>query len=272
MHAATDAASCPLDWRLFLPPSWDGVRAAGRRARCGIPADLHHRPTWRLAIEMLDELAGLGLHPAVLAADAGYGTNARFRRALTERGLAYAVQVKGELTAYGEQARPHTPAYGGRGPHPLPRYRQRPVSLRAHVLAAGHAAARTLTWRHASRGPMTAPFVLLRVRPAGRRPHPAADGTIPAQWLIAQWPASAAEPIKYWLSNLPADLPAATLVRLAKARWRIEHDYRELKTGLGLDHFEGRSFTGWHRHLTLVTAAHLFITQQRTDPKTPPTA
>ena len=91
--------------------------------------------------------------------------------------------------------------------------------------------------------------------------------TMPEQWLIAEWPAGAPEPTDYWLASLPADTPISTMVRLAKIRWRIEHDYRELKTGLGLDHFEGRSWTGWHRHVTLVTAAHLFITMLRHDPK-----
>ncbi|WP_067833929.1 IS701 family transposase [Actinomadura kijaniata] len=267
VHAATDTASCPLNWRLFIPDAWDGPQAADRRARCGIPATECHRPKWRLAIEMLDELAGWGLYPAVVVADSDYGNNALFRRGLAARGLAYAVQVTGELTAYDAAAVPQRPPYGGRGPRPLPRYRDRPVSLREHVLAAGAAQARTLRWRHGARGPLRARFVLLRVRVAGRRPRPQADGVIAEQWLIAQWPAGAAEPVKYWLSNLPADFPAAMLVRLAKARWRIEHDYRELKTGLGLDHFEGRSFTGFHRHLTLVTAAHLFVTEQRLDPK-----
>ncbi|MFD7916115.1 transposase, partial [Streptomyces sp. NPDC059752] len=96
-----------------------------------------------------------------------------------------------------------------------------------------------------------------------------ADGTIPLSWLITQWPEGETEPVKYWISNLPADIPAKDLVRLAKTRWRIEHDYRELKTALGLDHFEGRSFIGWHRHVTLVTAAHLFLTEQRRAPKAP---
>lgn len=142
-----------------------------------------------------------------------------------------------------------------------------PVSLCEHVLAAGHGQALTVTWRRGSKGQMRARFMFLRVRPAGRRPKPAADGTIGLRWLIAQWPKDADEPAKYWLSNLPANLPPGVLVRLAKTRWRIEHDYRELKTALGLDHFEGRSWDGWHRHVTLVTAAHLFLTEQRTAPK-----
>ncbi|MBL1095052.1 IS701 family transposase [Streptomyces siderophoricus] len=269
VHAASDTASCPLSWRLFLPATWDGPDAEARRRACRIPDTEHHRPKWQLALDMLDELAAAGLRPAVLVADAGYGANADFRRGLDGRGLAWTLQVKGEMTAHGEEAVPYQPDYGGLGPRPLPRYRTRPAALREHVLAAGRTSGRTLTWRKGSKAAMSSHFVLLRVRLAGRRPKPAADGTIPLVWLIAQWPEGEAEPVKYWISNLPADLPAKDLVRLAKARWRIEHDYRELKTALGLDHFEGRSFVGWHRHVTLVTAAHLFLTEQRRHPKAP---
>ena len=116
------------------------------------------------------------------------------------------------------------------------------------------------------------------VVPAERREYGAAeatllagggllDGVLPERWLIAEWPDDQPEPVTYWLSSLPATTSPADLVRYAKIRWRIEHDYRELKTGLGLDHFEGRSWQGWHRHVTLVTAAHLFLTLLRGDPK-----
>ncbi|MFE6667178.1 IS701 family transposase [Streptomyces sp. NPDC057697] len=269
VHAASDTASCPLSWRLFLPGSWDQPEAADRRARCRIPEGEHHRPKWQLALDMLDELATVGLRPAVLVADTGYGANADFRHGLEDRGLAYALQVKGEMTAHTESAVPYQPPYGGLGPRPLPRYRTRPVSLREHVVAAGRGSAVAVTWRKGSKAAMSARFVFLRVRLAGRRPKPAPDGVIGPRWLIAQWPEGENEPVKYWISNLPADIPTRDLVRLAKLRWRIEHDYRELKTTLGLDHFEGRSFTGWHRHVTLVTAAHLFLTEQRSCPKVP---
>ena len=92
-------------------------------------------------------------------------------------------------------------------------------------------------------------------------------GALPACWLLAEWPPEADEPSGYWLSTLPKDTPLEELVRLAKIRWRVEHDYRELKTGLGLDHFEGRSFTGWHRHVTLAVLAQAFWTMIRNDPK-----
>ncbi|WTK98712.1 transposase [Streptomyces sp. NBC_01508] len=137
VHAASDTASCPLSWRLFLPGSWDGSVAAGRRARCRISEGEHHRSKWQPALDMLDELAAVGLRPAVLVADTGYGANADFRHGLEDRGLAYALRVKGEMTAHAESAVPLQPLYGGLGPRSLPRYRTHPVSLREHVLAQG---------------------------------------------------------------------------------------------------------------------------------------
>ncbi|MGW2200069.1 IS701 family transposase, partial [Streptosporangium sp. NPDC001682] len=272
VHAITDVSSCPLNWRLFLPASWDQNQAAdpqvaeqigARRARCAIPATERHRPKWQMALEMLDELAVWGLTAPVVVADAAYGDNAHLRAALAERGLCYVLQVKGAITAHWVHAEPETPPYRGLGPWPKPRYRTKPISLREHVLAAGRAAATTLTWRDGSKGSLTSQFVILPVRVAGRKPRPADDGSLPISHLIAQWPHGESEPVKYWLSNLPVGIAPAELVTLAKIRWRIEHDYRELKTALGLDHFEGRSWTGWHRHVTLVSAAHLFCTELR---------
>jgi SRSO17 transposase len=111
-------------------------------------------------------------------------------------------------------------------------------------------------------------FLFLRVRPAARahrRAHRGRD--LPVRWLIVEWPPEASEPTRYWFSDLPRSTPEEILVRLAKLRWRIEHDYRELTDGLGLDHYEGRTWTGWHHHVTLVSAAHGFLTLQRPDLK-----
>ena len=131
-----------------------------------------------------------------------------------------------------------------------------------------------MTWRQdtkATKGnptaAMTSHFLAIRVRPANRDIPRAADGSLPDCWLLAEWPPEADEPTDYWLSTLPEDIPISELVRLAKIRWRIEHDCRELKTGLGLDHFEGRSYQGWHHHVTLVSLAHAFLTLERLNPK-----
>jgi SRSO17 transposase len=312
VHAVTDTASCPLDWRLFLPESWDaakagpaavkaakakqhktlknapraaapaapadvdaaGVAAAAteaarqRRRKSAIPDGEGHRPKWMLAIEMLDGLAEHGLRPPLVAADSGYGDSGPFRAALDERGIAYSVQVKGETLAHRSDAVPVPPIWSGQGRPPTrPDYPDDPVSIAQRVLAAGRDTATTITWREGSKGTLSSQFVFLRVRPAGHRIPRADDGTLPERWLIAEWPDDEPEPVTYWLTSQPATTEPADLIRTAKIRWRIEHDYRELKTGLGLDHFEGRSWTGWHRHVTLVTAAHLFITLLRHDPK-----
>lgn len=118
-----DNPGFPMSWRLFLPSAWDRPEAAVRQRACRTPETEHHRPKWQLALDMLDELAATGLRPAVLVADTGYGTNADFRRSLEDHGLAYVLQTKGEMTAHGEEAVPHQPAYGRLGPRPLPRYR-----------------------------------------------------------------------------------------------------------------------------------------------------
>ena len=308
VHAVTDAASVAINWALFLPESWDdttttdadtGVQIRRRRARCKIPEAVRHREKWRLALDMLDQVTGApagdrvegerrvegecrvdgggwGLPRRTIVADAGYGDVTGFRLGLEQRGLHYVVAVKGSTSAYSVDSVPTAPAYSGRGRPPKPRYREDPSNLTALALAAGRNAVTHLTWRRGSRrtpanptAAMRSHFLAIRVRPANREIPRNADGSLPECWLIAEWPPDKAEPTDYWLSNLPADTPLQQLVRLAKIRWRIEHDYRELKDGLGLDHFEGRSYTGWHRHVTLATLAQAFCTLLRNDPKAP---
>jgi SRSO17 transposase len=246
-----------LDWRLFLPQEWDAD--GERRTRAKIPDEVRHREKWRLALDTLDELLEWGLERRVVQADGGYGDITAFRVGLEERELEYVVQVKATTSAHPTDAAPVTPTYRGRGRPPTARYPDRPSSLRALVLQAGADAARPVSWREGDRGPLTSRFVVLRVRPANDAQRQD-DGVLPERWLLAEWPAGKDEPVKYWLSNLPPDTPLARLVQLAKLRWRIEHDYRELKQCLGLDHYEGRSYRGLHHHLTCVTVAHAFLT------------
>ena len=297
VHLVNERASCAADWRLFCPESWDdkalgdpvqAARAASRRTRAGIPDDVRHKEKWRLALEMIDEMAGPGgwgvleqvtagggARP-VVTADAGYGDSTAFRMELGQRGWQYIVAVKGTTSAYAGDAQPAARSLGGGpGRPPRPAYPRPPANLRTLAIAnAGQV--RPATWRQgtkAARGnpgaAMTSCFLAIRVRPANRDIPRAAGGSLPQCWLLAEWPPEADEPTDYWLSNMPPDTPLAGLARLAKIRWRIEHDYRELKTGLGLDHFEGRSFTGWHRHVTLAALAQAFCTLLRTDPKVP---
>jgi SRSO17 transposase len=292
VHAVTDRASAAIDWRLFLPKSWDDTTTTDaadvpeiqrRRARCKIPDSVRHREKWRLALDMLDEVlggesaeGGWSLPARPVVADAGYGDATEFRLGLAARDLPYVVAVKGSTSAYPADVTPSAPPYTGRGRPPTPRYREEAASLTGLARAAGRRALHQVTWRHGSRknapnptATMRSRFVALRVRPANRDIPRNPDGSLDECWLIAEWPPGEEEPTDYWLSNLPADTPLRTLVGLAKIRWRIEHDYRELKDGLGLDHFEGRSYLGWHRHVTLTALAQAFCTHLRHDPKAP---
>jgi SRSO17 transposase len=296
VHLVNEGASCAADWRLFCPERWDDaaladpVAAAGaarRRQRAGIPDEVRHREKWRLALDMIDEMTGPGgwgvldlvtaaggARP-VVAADIGYGDNALFRQQLTDAGWQYAVAVKGSTRAHHGDAVPQARPYGGLGQPPKAAYPAPAATLRQ--LALAHAGqVQPVTWRQGTRtskdnpgAAMASWFLAIRVRPAGRPVPRQADRSLPACWLLAEWPPQAEEPSGYWLSTLPEDTPIHEMVRLAKIRWRVEHDYRELKTGLGLAHFEGRSFTGWHRHVTLAALAQAFCTLLRSDPKAP---
>jgi SRSO17 transposase len=269
VNAASDQASCPLDWRIFLPESWDEDEE--RRRKAHVPDEVRHREKWRLALDMLDELAAWGLVPPLVCADAGYGEITAFREGLDDRQIPYVVQIKSGTSAYPEHVAPERPEWSGRGRPPAARYREKPCSLKDLALTAGKRAARGVTWREGSRGRMHSRFLALRVRPANRELRAAAheSGTeLASRWLLVEWPSGAPEPTDYWLSSLPADTDLKTLVRLAKLRWRIEHDYRELKDALGLDHFEGRSCRGWHHHVTCVSVAHAFLTLERQRPRT----
>jgi SRSO17 transposase len=275
INAASAEASCPLDWRLFIPKEWDdpGEFNQDRRAKARLPEDVHHVEKWRLALEMIDELIGWGIKPPVVLGDGAYGDITELRTGLEDREIEYVLDLKGVTSAYSEDVKPtQPPKPEGRGRPPGARYREDPSSLKDLALAAGKKAAVTVTWREGTRGKMTSRFLALRVRPAniGLRQTARKNGEeLPVAWLICEWPSKASEPTKYWLSNLPADTELKQLVHLAKIRWRIEQDYRELKDALGLDHFEGRTYRGWNHHVTLVTVAHAFLTMERR--RRPPT-
>jgi SRSO17 transposase len=235
VNAVGEQASCPLDWRLFLPERWDEPAMAARRAACHLPERVRHRPKWQLVLDMLDELDGWGLRPPVLVADAGYGQVGSFRAGLDDRQVPYVVQVTADTSAYPEQARPERLPYPGRGQPSKPRYRSPRAQVKHLALQAGPRACTELVWRRGSKGLQRSRFLVLRVRPAGVTPRrqatAAADRQLPVRWLLAEWPTDQAEPTRYWLSSLPADTPIVELVRLAKLRWRIEMVFPQLAKG-----------------------------------------
>jgi SRSO17 transposase len=188
VNAVTEHASCPLDWRLFLPERWDEPATAARRAACHLPEGVHHRPKWQLVLDLLDELAGWQLDPPVLLADAGYGEVGEFRGGLDARQVPYVVEVRADTSAYPQQVRPTVAPHKGRGRRPRPRYREAPSSLKELAMAAGEQACVELTWRRGSKGLQRGRFLRLRVRPAGVT-HAAWRGrTVASCRWVGCWP------------------------------------------------------------------------------------
>jgi SRSO17 transposase len=265
VHLGTDTTSVPLTWALFLPEAW--TTDPTRRAEVGIPPDATHQTKPDLAVACLDRVRTWGLQPRPVLADSEFGNSWDFREALHTRTYSYCVQVEPTTGAWPDRPTPRAPRPStGRG---RPRTRPRaedlppPQSLQVLVQALPATAWRTVTWRAGSKGPMTSRFARCPVwcAHAWRRGGPLAPRE---ETCLVEWPPDEPRPTKYWLADLRGEPPGLRrLVRLAKGRWRIEQDYRELKDELGLDHFEGRSYVGWHHHVTLVSLAYAFLVLER---------
>jgi len=260
---ANRTMSVPAAWRLYLPEGW--AADPERRAAAGIPDEVGFRKKWQIALEEIDELLAEDLPPAPVVADAGYGDATEFREGLTHRGFSYALGIKSATSVWSPGQQPLPPKHYsgvGRPPTSLRRDEEhRPVSVKALALSLPKRTWATVRWREGTKGTMRSRFAALRVRPAHRdelRTEPR-----PVEWLLVEWPHGAPEPTKYWLSTVPEDVELDTLVSLAKIRWRIERDYQELKDELGLDHYEGRGWRGFHHHGTLCIAAYCFLAAER---------
>ena len=253
--------SVPAAYRLYLPEGW--ARDRRRRAAAGIPAAVLFAPKWQLALAALDGLLADEVPRAPVLADAGYGDTTAFRDGVTARKLSYVVGVKGDSTVWPPGLTPLPPAARrgrGRPPTRLRRTaRRRPLAIRALAQALPAAVWRTVRWREGTKGTMRSRFAAVRVRSAHRDER----GLRPLEWLLIEWPRDAAEPTKYWLATVPEDVGLAELVRLAKLRWRVERDFQELKDELGLDHYEGRGWRGFHHHGVLCLAAYAFLAAER---------
>ena len=203
--------------------------------------------------------------PGVVVTDAGYGNDTDFRDGVTALGLAYVAGIQGTTGLWPPGAGPLPAApRGGRG-RPPKRLRRDAAHqpLAAEELAAGLPAGawRTVAWREGTPGQLASRFAAVRVRPAHgdfRLTEPRAE-----EWFLAEWPEGEEEPTKYWLSTLPEAATLEELVATAKLRWRIERDFEELKQELGLGHFEGRGWRGFHHHACLCIAAYAFLVAER---------
>lgn len=263
LSVTTEASSMPVAFRLYLPEVWANDRQ--RREKAGVPPEEVFRTKPEIALAQIRRARERGIPEGIVLADAGYGNDTGFRTKLTHMGLRYVMGIMSTVTVWKPGHGPKPPAaYKGMGRPPRLLQRDanhQPVTVKQLALSLPPAAWKSVTWRQGVKKKLRSRFAAVRVRPAHRdnwKAEPHAE-----EWLLIEWPKGEAEPTKYWFSTLAADLSLAALVHTAKHRWIIERDYQELKQELGLGHFEGRSWRGFHHHATLCLAAYGFLVSER---------
>ena len=270
LSVATWNSSLPIAYRLYLPKEW--AEDAERRKKAEVPEEIAFQTKPEIALDQIRASLAAQMAPGVVLADAAYGINTGFRDALSELGLQFVVGVQSTMTVWepGKLPLPAKPrGVKGRPPRLLQRDPDhQPVSVKQLAIGLPSKAFKELTWREGTQQKLRSRFAAVRVRPAHRdyektEPHD-------EQWLLIEWPRGEAEPTKYWISTMPPTTKLKDLVKMAKHRWIIERDYEELKQELGLGHFEGRNWRGFHHHATLCIAAYGFLIAERN--RFPPSA
>lgn len=260
---ATEQASVPVAYRLYLPKEW--AQDPERRQKTGVPANIGFATKNEIALQQLETLLAEGAPRYCVLADAGYGVDQAFRQRLTELALPYVVGITSSVVVWPPGIEPLPPKhYSGKGRPPVVPRRtpaRQPVSVKDLAHALPVSAFQTISWRQGTNETLSGRFAAVRVRHAGgnigkARLHP-------EQWLLIEWPAGDADPLKYYLSTLPDDIALNDLVAQAHMRWRIERDYQDLKQELGLGHYEGRGWRGFHHHAALSIAAYGFLVTER---------
>jgi SRSO17 transposase len=260
---ANDVLSVPAAYRLYLPELWAQDKARRRVAR--VPDEIKFQKKWQIVLEEIDRLLADGVPIAPMVMDAGYGTTTELRDELVTRDLEYVAGVQGEVTVWPKGKKPEAPKpYGGQGRPPTLLRRSpetKPLTVTKLAIQLPKSAWRSIRWRGGTKGDMRSRFARVRVRAAHRdywRSEPR-----PEEWLLIEWPTGEQGPTKFWLSNVSAHTTITDLVHLAKVRWRIERDYQELKDEIGIDHYEGRGWVGFHHHGALCIAAYAFLAAER---------
>jgi SRSO17 transposase len=264
LSLANAYASLPVAYQLYLPEAWASDIA--RRKKTGVPGEIRFKTKIEIALDQIRAACAGGLPRGPVLMDAGYGPHSDLRTAITALGLSYVAGILSNTTVWAPGTGPLPPKawVPGRG-RPTKRLRRdaahQPVKVKELALRLPAKAWRTITWREGTSASLSSRFARLRIRIARRdfnRSEP-----WPEEWLLIEWPKEEKEPTKYWLSTMPKDVGFGRLVDLAKLRWRIERDYQELKQEIGLGHFEGRGWRGFHHHATLCIAAYGFLISER---------
>jgi SRSO17 transposase len=276
VHAVGKDGTVPLGWALYVPEDW--CEDQQRRRKAKIPDEVVFRTKSELGVELVERASGWDVPRAPVLGDHAYGGNTWLRDRLDEAGCQYVLSV-GPDTKVFEQGTsfevPPRKRKGGRAPTRL--QPDRKAELIGELIGRlGPDSAQTVTFRDGPDGePVTSRFIFACVHAAHQwradqiKWREGAEVPPREEWLIAEWPEGEDEPTDYWLANLPADTEPERLARLARMRWKMELDYKQLKGELGLDHYEGRSWLGWYHHTAMVTAAHGFLTLERLNPFRP---
>ena len=260
LSIANRQASLPVRYRLYLPQEW--AADAARRGKAHVPEEIVFKTKPEIALDQLRWACAAGLPRGVVLLDAGYGNHTSLRTEIGALDLAYVAGILSSTTVWAPGSTQPLPPkrWSGRGRPPTrPRRsaKHKPLSVKALAFGLPKRAWRTIGWREGTAGRLSSRFARVRARAARGRQLRGEE------WLLIEWPKGEKEPTKYWLSTLPADITFERLVDLAKLRWRIERDYQELKQELGLGHFEGRGWRGFHHHATLCIAAYGFLISER---------
>jgi SRSO17 transposase len=263
LSVANDDASLPIAWRLYLPEAW--AEDPARRTKAGVPEEIGFATKTAIALGQLRRAREEGVPVGTVLGDAGYGDECDFRAGVAALDLRYVLGIRPGTSVWPPGQAPLPPAPWSRRGRPPTRLRRspehQPVSVKDLAASLSPRAWRSVTWREGSQAELTSRLAALRIRPAHRdtlRSEP-----WPEEWLLIEWPKGAEAPSKYWLSNLPPRTALKDLVHTAKARWLIERDYQELKQEIGLGHYEGRGWRGFHHHASLCIAAYGFLVAER---------
>jgi SRSO17 transposase len=242
LSIANHHASLPIAYRLYLPREWADDRA--RRKKAHVPGSIRFKTKPQIALEQIRAALKAGVTPGVVLMDAAYGNDSSLRQAIMALGLTYvaAIQATTKVRPVRED-----------DPKP-PR-----VSVEGLALSLPKRAWRTVAWRQGTNKKLRSRFARVRVRVSPIR----GEARFAEETLLIEWPKGEAKPTKYWLATVDPDMSLRRLVDLAKLRWRIEHDYRDLKQEIGLGHYEGRGWRGFHHHGTLAIASYGFLISER---------
>jgi SRSO17 transposase len=273
VHAVGARGTVPLGWALYLPKGW--CEDTERRAKAKIPEEVVFKTKPELGLELIERAATWEIPKAPVLGDSAYAENTALRKRLHDAGTEYVLAVGPDTNVFAPETVFASPKRKSKTGRLVPD--RDPEQVSELIARIGQQSFQTVTFRDGPDGePCTSRFVFVRVRAAhsAKEARPAKNDQWPPreEWLIAQWPEGHDHPSEYWISNLPAGTAPERLARLARLRWKIELDYKQLKGELGLDHYEGRSWLGWYHHTALVTAAHGFLTMERLHPKAPRSA